>query len=112
MMVELVEPQIGMRICDPACGTGGFLINAYEYILRVNTSEDIIKYDEQGVPYNLVGDKIIKKEHWNLLRRKSLFGYDNDSTMTRIGLMNMILHGIEHPNIRYADALSKNFEPL
>jgi len=110
MMVGLVEPQIGMNICDPACGTGGFLINAYEYILRMNTSEDIIKYDEQGVPYNLVGDKIIKKEHWNLLRRESLYGYDNDSTMTRIGLMNMILHGIEHPNIRYADALSKNFD--
>ncbi len=110
MMVELVEPQIGMKICDPACGTGGFLINAYEYILRVNTSPDIVKYDEGGVAHNLVGDKIIKKEHWNLLRRNTLFGFDNDTTMVRIGLMNMILHGIENPNIRYADSLSKNFD--
>lgn len=110
MMVELVDPKMGWKICDPACGTGGFLVNAYEYILKVNTSPDIIEYDEEGTPHNLVGDKITKKEHWNFLRRETLHGYDNDATMIRIGLMNMILHGIEQPNIRYADALSKSFD--
>ncbi len=110
MMVALVDPQIGQTICDPACGTGGFLINSYEHIVRKNTSEDIIKYDPDGTPHNLIGDKIVKKEYWNLLRQKTFYGFDFDSTMIRIGLMNMILHGIEHPNIRYADVLSRKFD--
>jgi len=110
MMVELVNPQLGEKICDPACGTGGFLINAYQQILRVNTSSDLIKYDEQGVAYNIIGDKIVEKKHWELLRRHTLYGYDFDSTMARIASMNMILHGIEHPNIKRFDTLSKAFE--
>ncbi len=110
MMVALVDPQIGQTICDPACGTGGFLINAYEHIVRKNTSEDIIKYDHDGTPHNLIGDKIVKREYWDLLRQKTFYGFDFDSTMVRIGLMNMILHGIEHPNIRYADVLSRKFD--
>lgn len=110
MMVELVDPKIGETICDPACGTGGFLINAYEYIIRKNTSEDIVKYDPDGTPHNLFGDKIVKKERWDLLRKKTFYGFDFDTTMVRIGLMNMILHGIAQPNIRYADTLSKSFD--
>lgn len=110
MMVELVDPQIGQTICDPACGTSGFLINAYEHIVRKNTTEDIIKYDPDGTAHNLIGDKIVKKEYWDLLRKKTFYGFDFDTTMIRIGLMNMILHGIEHPNIRYADVLSRKFD--
>ncbi len=55
----------------------------------------------------LIGDKIVEKSHWNLLKRETFYGFDFDTTMVRIGLMNMILHGIERPNIRYADTLSK-----
>lgn len=110
MMVELLNPKIGETICDPACGTGGFLINAYEYVLRTNTSKDIIEQDNEGQYHNLIGDKITKKEQWDFLRRKTLFGYDNDPTMVRIALMNMILHGIEIPQIKYSDGLSKNFD--
>ena len=109
MMVELVNPKLGDKICDPACGTAGFLINAYEYILRTNTNEDMIKYDEEGAPYNLIGDRITDKRLWDLLRRNSLFGFDFESTMVRISSMNMILHGIEHPNIALQDTLSKSF---
>ncbi|WXG46998.1 MAG: class I SAM-dependent DNA methyltransferase [Candidatus Atabeyarchaeum deiterrae] len=109
MMVELVDPDIGQTICDPACGTAGFLINAYEHILKKYTSEDILKMDEEGVAHNLIGDKIVEKSHWNLLKRETFYGFDFDATMVRIGLMNMILHGIERPNIRYADTLSKKF---
>jgi type I restriction enzyme M protein len=110
MMVELVNPDIGQTVCDPACGTAGFLIAAYEHILRKHTSEDIVKVDEDGSSHNLIGDKIVEKAHWNLLKRDTFFGFDFDTTMIRIGLMNMILHGIERPNIRYADTLSKKFE--
>jgi len=110
MMVELVDPDIGQTICDPACGTAGFLIAAYEHILGKYTSPDIISVDEDGAIRNLVGDKIVEKSHWNLLKRETFFGFDFDTTMVRIGLMNMILHGIERPNIRYADTLSKRFD--
>ena len=110
MMIELVAPEVGQTICDPACGTAGFLICAYEHILRKYTSDDIIQLDEDGTAHNLVGDKIVEKSHWNLLKRDTFYGYDFDTTMIRIGLMNMILHGIERPNINYADTLSKKFE--
>lgn len=110
MMIELVNPDIGQTVCDPACGTAGFLIGAYEHILRKYTSDDIIVVEEDGKSHNLVGDKIVEKAHWNLLKRETFYGFDFDSTMIRIGLMNMILHGIERPNIRYADTLSKKFE--
>lgn len=110
MMVELVNPDIGQTICDPACGTTGFLICAYEHILKKYTSPDIMQFDEDGVAHNLVGDKIVEKAHWNLLKRETFYGFDFDTTMIRIGLMNMILHGIERPNINYADTLSKKFE--
>jgi len=110
MMVELVDPQIGERVCDPACGTAGFLVNAYQHILRINTSKSMIKYDEEGVAYNLIGDKIVDKKHWEILRRKTFYGYDFDPTMARIASMNMILHGVEHPNITRQDTLSKSFQ--
>ncbi len=110
MMVELVDPDIQQTVCDPACGTAGFLIAAYEHILRKYTSEEIISVDEDGSVHHLVGDKIVEKTHWNLLKRETFFGFDFDTTMIRIGLMNMILHGIERPNIRYSDTLSKRFD--
>lgn len=110
MIINLVNPTIGETICDPACGTGGFLINAYEHIVKQNTNPELIKYDEYGSPYGIIGDNITKKEHWKLLKEKSFFGFDFDYTMLRIGVMNMMLHGIDEPNIEYADALSKSFE--
>lgn len=110
MMVALVDPQIGQTICDPACGTGGFLINAYEYMLLKNTSPSIIKYDEEGAPHNIIGDRITKKEAWAFLSEKTFHGNDFETVMVRIALMNMILHGIDHPNIRYADSLSKSYD--
>ena len=110
MMVKILNPQLGERVGDPACGTAGFLINAYQHILEQNTSKDLIKYDEDGTPHNLIGDKIVDKKHWGLLRRETLFGYDFDATMVRIASMNMILHGIEKPNILRFDTLSKAFD--
>lgn len=110
MMVELINPQLGETICDPASGTGGFLINAYEHIVKNNTSKDLIEFDPDGSAHNLIGDKITKKEHWDLLKNSTFYGFDFEYTMIRIGLMNMILHGIRHPNISYADSLSRNFD--
>lgn len=110
MMVDIIDPKLGERVLDPACGTAGFLVNAYQHVLLKNTSKEMIKYDDQGVPYNIIGDKIVGKEHWEFLRGKSFFGFDFDGTMARIASMNMLLHGLEKPNIIRKDTLSKSFE--
>lgn len=110
MIVELVDPKLGNRVCDPACGTAGFLINAYNHILKEYTDPENIEYDEDGAPHHLTADKIVDKKHWDFLREKAFFGYDFDTTMVRIALMNMVLHGITSPNIRYSDTLSKAFK--
>ena len=104
MMVSLVQPQIGEKVCDPACGTGGFLFNAYEYILTQHTSEKNLK---DG---NLVGDKIVEKRHWDILHNETYTGYDSETVMVRIAVLNMILHGIAQPNITVKNSLSKSFD--
>lgn len=110
MMVQMVAPRATERICDPAAGTAGFLVNAYQYILEQNTSKEILEYDEDGMPHHLTGDLLSPREH-KFLQEKTITGYDNDSGMTllRIGSMNLMLHGLSHPNFRYADTLSKSF---
>ncbi|MDG7008390.1 MAG: SAM-dependent DNA methyltransferase [Nitrososphaerota archaeon] len=110
MMVELIDPDIGDKICDPACGTGGFLVGAYQHILKKYTSPEMVKIDDDGTPHGLIGDKIVKKEHWNILWTETFYGFDFEVTMIRIALMNMILHGITEPNIEQRDTLSKGFE--
>lgn len=109
MIVKLVDPKVGDRICDPAAGTGGFLVNAYEHILESNTSPGVLEYDSEGKPHHLIGDKIADKKLLKFLKSQALTGYDFDATMTRIGAMNLMLHGIDNPNFRYMDALSKAF---
>src|SRR6266487_3383727 len=109
MMTKLVDPQIGERICDPAAGTGGFLVAAYEHILEMNTSQEILTYDEEGKAHNLIGDKITSSKMHDFLKSRALSGYDFDATMVRMGAMNLMLHGVDNPNYRYTDALSKQF---
>lgn len=108
MMVEMVEPKPTDRIGDLAAGTCGFPVNAYQYILEKHTSPEIL-YDDKGQKH-LVGDKLSPEEA-EFLQTQALTAYDNDSGMTvlRIGSMNLILHGIEHPRFFYMDTLSKSF---
>ncbi len=89
MMVEMVDPKADELICDPACGTSGFLVTAAEY-LKETKKEDIF-YDKE------------KKNHY---LNKMFTGYDMDRTMLRIGAMNMMTHGIDNPFIEYRDSLS------
>jgi type I restriction enzyme M protein len=90
LMVELVEPKPKDVICDPACGTAGFLIAAGEYL-------------RQHHPEILRDDKL--RAHFH---DKMFHGFDFDSTMLRIGSMNMLLHGIENPAIVYRDSLAQD----
>jgi type I restriction enzyme M protein len=89
MMVAMARPQPTDTICDPAAGTAGFLVSAGEY-LRENHN-------------NLFFDKELK-EHFN---KKMFNGIEFDATMIRIAAMNLMLHGIEEPNLRFVDALSE-----
>ena len=109
LMCELVGPKLPETICDPACGTGGFLLGAYQHILTQHTSKDQLFTDENGFTRGTLGDKITDERLWKQLKEKTFYGYDFDSTMVRIGLMNLILHGISNPNIDRRDTLSKNF---
>lgn len=109
MIVELIKPQIGEVICDPAAGTAGFLMNAYNYVLKSNTSPDLIKIDGEGNEYNFKGDKL-QSEEYDLLNNKMFYGFDFDQTMVRIGLMNMMMHGIKNPNIVQINSLSTRFD--
>jgi len=108
MMVELVNPKIGDTICDPACGTAGFLVASYEHILKNNSSKELIKKDNEGNEYNFVGDKLDENQ-WQILKKATLFGFDFDQTMARISLMNLMMHGITNPKIKQVNTTSTRY---
>src|SRR6266480_1084607 len=109
MIVTLVDPKLGEEICDPACGTGGFLLGAYLHILTQHTSKEQRFVGEDGIERGQAGDRLTDPRQWTALREKTFHGYDFDTTMVRIGLMNLLLHGIDHPNLGYMDTLSKGY---
>lgn len=96
MMVELVRPRPGELICDPACGTAGFLISAAEHIRKHYGETNQMSEDDWAV---FTGEKD---------GRQQFSGFETDQTMLRISTMNMMLHSVELPDIRYMDSVSKN----
>ena len=115
LMAELVAPQLGQRIADPACGTGGFLLGAYQYILTdlVRTSTTLsaqsknLQKDEDGFERAAISAVLTQKV--KSILDNSFVGYDIDTTMVRLGLMNLMMHGIDEPKIDYKDTLSKSY---
>lgn len=91
MMVQLIKPTPDDTICDPACGTAGFLISAAEYI-RNNY------------------ESTMTSEQWNHFDKEAFTGFDTDTTMLRISSMNLMLHSISNPDIDYKDSVSKQNE--
>ncbi|SRR6266851_353331 len=110
MMVQMLDPKPGERIIDPAAGTCGFLVNAWQHLLETHTDRRDLSYDEDGWPHGLTGSKLTEAE-WKFSQSEAFTGFDNDSgmTMLRIGSMNLMLHGINAPNFHYSDTLSKSF---
>lgn len=88
MMVNLMKPSPNDYICDPACGTAGFLVSSAEYIRQHHESD-------------------MTSEQWEHFTSTMFSGFDTDQTMLRISAMNMMLHSIENPNIDYKDSVSK-----
>lgn len=97
-MIELVKPKPSDLILDPACGTAGFLIEAYKYILRANTSEEEVARGHD------TGDKLTQAQH-EFLRTKAINGFDNDADMIKVAIMNLYLHDLSQSNVL-------NFDPL
>ncbi len=89
MMVEMMEPKPTDHICDPACGTSGFLVTSGDY-LREKYKKEIL----------------LDKQNKNHFMNEMFHGYDMDRTMLRIGAMNMMTHGVDNPFIEYRDSLS------
>ncbi|MFP3041113.1 type I restriction-modification system subunit M [Treponema primitia] len=88
MMVQLTAPTPDDLICDPACGTAGFLVSAAEYIRG--------QYESKMTP-----------EQWDLFAGDMFTGFDTDHTMLRLSAMNLMLHSITHPQVEYKDSVSK-----
>lgn len=110
LMADLVQPQLGHKIADPACGSGGFLLGAYQYIvtqLAINAGTKDLTPDEDGFVRTSVAAALTEKAQSILA--SSLWGYDIDATMVRLGLMNLMMHGIDEPHIDYKDTLSKSY---
>jgi type I restriction enzyme M protein len=108
LISELVAPQFGHRVADPACGTGGFLLGAYQYILTtLDENAKKCAPDEDGFIRSSVSGLLTEERKRYL--DESLFGFDIDTTMVRLGLMNLMMHGIDNPHVDYKDTLSKSF---
>jgi type I restriction enzyme M protein len=105
-MVEMLEPSPKETVADPACGTAGFLVGVMSYLLEKYSSPKGILTGENGEKV-YTGDKL---EPYRAHIQNNMFhGFDFDSTMLRIASMNLMLHGVDNPDIHYQDTLSNSF---
>ncbi len=122
-MIDMVDPSATDRICDPACGTAGFLSTTYEFMLEKYSSEDGIHkepvFDENGQPLLDINGKPVENtlytgdllgEHRQHIDTDMFHGFDFDATMLRIAAMNLVMHGVAEPDIHYQDTLSQRFK--
>jgi type I restriction enzyme M protein len=105
-MVEMLEPKPTEIVGDPACGTAGFLVSVMQYLLERHTSVTGKLKGESGETI-YTGDLLEPyREH---IQNEMFHGFDFDATMLRIASMNMMLHGVDNPDIHYQDTLSNSF---
>jgi len=106
LMVQILDPQPTHRVCDPACGTAGFLVGTKTYLDKKHTTPGMEKKSEDDSVF-YPGDQLFDyKDH---IQNELLTGFDFDSTMLRIAAMNLLLHGIDNPQIHNQDTLSGTF---
>ena len=99
LIVALVDPQPGKRICDPACGTAGFLISSYNHILRKNTKP-------ADLSRGTVDGGLLKPSQWKFIEEHAFTGYDNDANMVKIAILNLYLHQLEKAHIELHNPLT------
>jgi type I restriction enzyme M protein len=102
LMVALVNPQPNQRICDPACGTAGFLISAFTHILRQHTKPADLKR-------GLADGGQLKPAQWKFLEEHAFTGFDNDANMVKIAILNLYLHQLEKARVSMLNPLTTGF---
>lgn len=105
-MIELLDPELGSRILDPAAGTAGYLINSIQHVRQKLPQTNGVVYEWDGSPHRLSVPTTEQTSQY--FTGNHFVGFDMDRTMVRIGWMNMVLHGIENPAIERRDTLSKS----
>ena len=92
MMVEMMQPKLNWEICDPAMGSAGFIVEAAKYMQEHHRAE------------------LMKKSNMEHYKTHMFHGFDTDTTMLRIGAMNLMLHGVDAPDVKWQDSLSPENE--
>ena len=110
-LVRLVDPRFGETVCDPAAGTGGFLVGAWDHIrLSNSTSAGIEELEADGKAVRRgIGDRLAQADMARL-RRETLFGMDVDPQMVRLATMNLTLRGLEDVPVHRRDALTRTLD--
>ncbi len=105
-IIQMVDPKLGQTILDPACGTAGFLLAAFEYITAINSERPEQITAENGSTYIKGHGDNLSEGDWEKLQKKTLWGFDVSPDISKIALMNMILHGLDASNIYRRDSLA------
>ncbi|MGM9482055.1 type I restriction-modification system subunit M [Roseateles sp. NT4] len=106
-MVELLDPEPGQRVIDPAAGTGGFLFSTQQHLMRKYSAQDNVVLEWDGTPHRTDGAAATPDQYAAIHNGANLVGLDNDRTMARIGWMNLVLHDVTDPHLVQGDSLSK-----
>jgi type I restriction enzyme M protein len=106
-MVELLDPEPGERVIDPAAGTGGFLFSTQQHLMRKYTAPDNLVLEWDGTPHRTDGTSATPEQYSAIHNGSNFVGLDNDRTMARIGWMNLVLHDVTDPHLVQGDSLSK-----
>lgn len=102
LITALVDPQPNQRICDPACGTAGFLISAFTHVLRQHTKPaDLRRGTTDG--------SLLKPAQWKFLEEHAFTGFDNDANMVKIAILNLYLHQLERAQVQMMNPLTTGF---
>jgi type I restriction enzyme M protein len=102
LIVALVDPQPGMRICDPSCGTAGFHISCFNHILYHHTKPADLK---RGI----IDGALLKPAQWRFLEEQAFTGFDNDANMVKIAILNLYLHQLEKAQVSLLNPLTTGF---
>lgn len=106
-MVELLDPEPGQRVIDPAAGTGGFLFSTQQYLMRKYSAQENLVLEWDGTPHRTDGAAATPEQYAAIHHGANFVGLDNDRTMARIGWMNLVLHNVTDPHLLQGDSLSK-----
>lgn len=106
-MVELLDPEPGQRVIDPAAGTGGFLFSTQQHLMRKFSAQDNLVLEWDGTPHRAEGAAATPEQYAAIHNGANFVGLDNDRTMARIGWMNLVLHDVIDPHLLQGDSLSK-----